>query len=73
MDPTSFLPTGTVRTPLLLVHGEADRRVPITQSEELHTALKLLGVPVTFVRYPEEGHLIARPRHVRDACERTIP
>ena len=29
-------------------------------------------VPVTFVRYPEEGHLIARPRHVRDACERTI-
>jgi dipeptidyl aminopeptidase/acylaminoacyl peptidase len=61
-----------VRTPLLLLHGEADRRVPITQGEEFHTALKLLGVPVTFVRYPEAGHLIARPSHVRDACERTM-
>lgn len=61
-----------VRTPLLLLHGDADRRVPVTQSEEFYTALKVLDVPVTFVRYPGEGHLIGRPSHVRDTCERTL-
>lgn len=61
-----------VRTPLLLLHGDADRRVPYSQSEELHAALTTLGVPVELVRYPGEGHLIARPRHVRDYWQRTL-
>ena len=33
---------------------------------------KLLGVLVTVVRHPDDGHLIARARHVRDALARTI-
>jgi dipeptidyl aminopeptidase/acylaminoacyl peptidase len=61
-----------IKTPVLLLHGEADRRVPVTQSEEFYTALKELGVDVSFARYPDEGHMIAQPRHVRDYWLRTL-
>src|SRR5262249_32921538 len=35
-----------VRTPLLITHGEEDRRVPIAQAEEYYRALKKRGVEV---------------------------
>lgn len=52
-----------VKTPTLLLHGEKDNDVPITQAEEFYIALKKLGVPTRFVRYPNEGHSIRQPRH----------
>jgi len=42
--------------PFLIVHGEADRTVPINQSEFLYEALKKAGVDVTFVRVKRGGH-----------------
>ena len=36
--------------------GEQDMDVPIPQSEEYFIALRKLGVPCVFVRYPREGH-----------------
>ncbi|HYT95063.1 MAG TPA: SMP-30/gluconolactonase/LRE family protein, partial [Gemmataceae bacterium] len=42
-------------TPTLILHGEADNDVHITQSEELYTALRRRGVETVFVRYPREG------------------
>ncbi|NRB65176.1 MAG: prolyl oligopeptidase family serine peptidase, partial [Saprospiraceae bacterium] len=50
-------------TPTLLLHGEKDMDVPITQAEEFYIALKILDVPVRFVRYPNEGHGIRQPQH----------
>ena len=45
------------RTPLLILHGKADTRVPTSQSVELYRALKTLGnTPVRLVLYPGEGH-----------------
>ena len=45
------------RTPLLILHGKADPRVPPSQSLELYRHLKTLGkVPVRLVWYPGEGH-----------------
>jgi len=52
-----------VSTPTLLLHGEDDVDVPITQAEEFYIALKKLGVPARFVRYPNEGHGIRQPQH----------
>ena len=52
-----------VTTPLLITHGEEDRRVPIAQGEEYFRSLKKLGVPVEFLRFPREGHGIGEPRH----------
>ena len=45
-----------VRTPVLLVHGEVDHDVPVTQAEEMFVALKKLGVDTELVRYPGMGH-----------------
>ncbi len=45
------------RTPLLILHGENDTRVPTFQSLELYRLLKLRGkAPVRLVLYPDEGH-----------------
>lgn len=49
------------RTPLLILHGEQDRRVPVSQAQELYRALKSIGrAPVRLVLYPEEGHGLRR-------------
>lgn len=55
-----------ITTPLLLIHGEDDYRCPIEQSEQLFVALRRLGVPARFARFPGEGHTLAtagRPDH----------
>ena len=54
---------GNVTTPLLITHGEQDRRVPITQGEEYFRTLKKMGADVEFLRFPREGHGIREPRH----------
>ena len=54
---------GNVGTPVLLMHGEADMRCPIAQSEEYFVALKRLGKEVEFVRFPESTHLFPRMGH----------
>jgi dipeptidyl aminopeptidase/acylaminoacyl peptidase len=43
-------------TPTLFLHGEKDNEVPISQSEEIFTALKKSRVETVLVRYLEEGH-----------------
>ena len=52
-----------VSTPVLLLHGEADNRCPISQSEEYFTVLKRLGKEVEFVRFPDCSHLFLRVGH----------
>ncbi|CAN5501889.1 hypothetical protein BH09CHL1_BH09CHL1_21160 [soil metagenome] len=42
--------------PALILHGEEDATVSITQSEELAGNLEAAGVPVTFKRFPNAGH-----------------
>ena len=49
-SPLKYL--GNVKTPTLIIHSEGDLRCSIEQSEQLYTALKVLGVPTRFVRYP---------------------
>lgn len=46
-----------IRTPLLLLQGEADRRCPPSDSEQLFVALRVLGRTVEYVLYPEESHV----------------
>jgi dipeptidyl aminopeptidase/acylaminoacyl peptidase len=61
-----------VRTPTLILHGEADVRVPASQGRELYNALKRRGVPTKLVLYPREGHLIGEPRHLLDRSRRIL-
>jgi acetyl esterase/lipase len=42
--------------PFMVLHGDLDKIVPVSQSEILVSALQSQGVPVTFVRKPEMTH-----------------
>jgi dipeptidyl aminopeptidase/acylaminoacyl peptidase len=53
-----------VKTPTLVMTGEADYRTPISEAEQFYAALKLLNVDTVLVRVPEEPHGISRrPSH----------
>lgn len=47
-------------TPMLILHGERDYRVPVTQGLELYGVLTAKGVPARLVYYPDENHWILR-------------
>jgi dipeptidyl aminopeptidase/acylaminoacyl peptidase len=58
------------RTPTLILHGQADQRVPIGQAQELYIGLRKNGVPVQLVFYPREPHGLQEPRHQLDKLKR---
>ncbi|MEW6737583.1 MAG: S9 family peptidase [Acidobacteriota bacterium] len=60
------------QTPTLILHGERDPRVPVSQGKELYTALRWKGVPVEFVVYPREGHGVAETAHQADFLKRLL-
>ena len=61
-----------IRTPVLIIHSEADQNCPINQSEQFYAALIQLGRTAEFLRLPGEGHLInlvGRPSSRRARAE----
>ncbi|MFI5093434.1 MAG: prolyl oligopeptidase family serine peptidase [Candidatus Acidiferrales bacterium] len=53
-----------VKTPTLIMTGEADYRTPSSEAEQFYAALKLLNIEAVLVRVPEEPHGISRrPSH----------
>ena len=53
---------GNVKTPTMLLTGEADYRTPIAESEQFYEALKLRKIDTALVRVPDASHeLIGRP------------
>ncbi|MGH8936729.1 MAG: prolyl oligopeptidase family serine peptidase [Acidimicrobiia bacterium] len=50
-------------TPVLVIHGERDYRVPATQGLQLYNILKAKGVEARLVYYPDENHWILKPRN----------
>jgi len=54
---------GKFKTPMLIIAGELDYRVPYTQSLELFSALQRQGVPSKLVVFPDEGHWILKPQN----------
>jgi dipeptidyl aminopeptidase/acylaminoacyl peptidase len=61
-----------VRTPTLIIHGENDNDVPVSEAEQWYIALKDVGVETVMVRYPREGHGLREPRHLVDAIDRSM-
>jgi dipeptidyl aminopeptidase/acylaminoacyl peptidase len=57
-------------TPLLIEHSENDLRCPISEGEQLFTALKKQGKDVVFVRYPNESHDMPRSGQPQHRLER---
>lgn len=51
------------KTPLLVVHGELDYRVPVGEGLQLFTALQRRGVDSKLLYFPDEGHWILKPQN----------
>jgi dipeptidyl aminopeptidase/acylaminoacyl peptidase len=51
------------KTPLLIIHGELDFRVPIGESLQLFTALQRMGVDSKLLVFPDEGHWVLKPQN----------
>ena len=50
-------------TPILVVHGELDYRVPIGEGLQLFTAAQRMGVDSKLLVFPDEGHWILKPQN----------
>jgi len=58
LSPIAYI--GHAKTPTLVIHSEGDLRCPVSQGEQVFVALKTLGVPTKFLRFPEEFHGLSR-------------
>ncbi len=61
-----------VATPTLILHGEQDLRVPISQGYELYNALKRQGVTTEMVVYPRMPHGPREPKFQIDLMQRHL-
>jgi dipeptidyl aminopeptidase/acylaminoacyl peptidase len=52
---------GDWQTPMLVVHGELDYRIPVSQGLAAFTALQRRGIPSEFLYFPDENHWVLRP------------
>lgn len=51
------------KTPILIIHGELDYRVPIGESLQLYSAVQRRGVDSKFLIFPDEGHWVLKPQN----------
>lgn len=51
------------KTPMLVIHGELDYRVPVGEGLQLFTALQRQGVESKLLIYPDEGHWVLKPQN----------
>lgn len=50
-------------TPILVIHGEKDFRVPVSEGIQAFHAAKLRGIPSRFLYFPDEGHWVLGPQN----------
>lgn len=50
-------------TPILIIQGAKDYRVPIEQGQQAFQAAQLLGIKSKFVLFPEENHWVLNPQN----------
>ena len=66
IEQSSLFHADKIHTPLLLVHGDSDVNVPIGESDQLFTALKILGRDVEYVQIQGQDH------HILDHKQRIV-
>jgi dipeptidyl aminopeptidase/acylaminoacyl peptidase len=55
----------SIRTPMLVIHGEQDFRVPVSEALRLWTDLRRHGVEGKLLYFPDENHWILKPQNAR--------
>ena len=60
-SPSSYVQN--IKTPMLLVEGAKDFRVPEGQAFQLFSALQRRGIPSKLLYFPDEGHWVLKPQN----------
>jgi dipeptidyl aminopeptidase/acylaminoacyl peptidase len=60
-NPANFV--GKWNTPILIIQGGIDFRVPIGQSQEAFQAAQMLGIKSRLLYFPEENHWVLKPQN----------
>ncbi|MFN2560571.1 MAG: prolyl oligopeptidase family serine peptidase [Jatrophihabitans sp.] len=55
----------SITTPMLVIHGDKDYRVPVSEALRLWWDLQRQGVESAYLYYPDEGHWILKPGNAR--------
>ena len=63
VSPSSAL--AQIRTPMLVIHGQLDYRVPVSEALRLYSDLRRRGVPVRYLYFPDENHWVLKPGNSR--------
>ncbi|MCT4636826.1 MAG: S9 family peptidase [Bacteroidales bacterium] len=50
-------------TPILVIHGGKDFRIPYTEGMQAFNAARLRGIPARFLYFPEETHFVLKPQN----------
>ena len=53
------------KTPTLVVHGQLDYRLDVSEGLQLFTTLQRLGVPSKMLYFPDEGHWVLKPQNAQ--------
>src|SRR2546426_423635 len=53
------------KTPTLVVHGQNDYRIDVSQGFDLFTTLQVLKVPSKMLYFPDESHWVLKPQNSR--------
>src|SRR5260370_42499557 len=72
LNSSPFVHLKNVKTPTLILQGDADPVVPPGQSQELYRGLKRYGVETELVVYPREPHGFHEEKHLLDRLSRML-
>jgi dipeptidyl aminopeptidase/acylaminoacyl peptidase len=53
------------KTPTLVIHGQHDYRLDVSEGLQLFTTLQMEGVPSKMLYFPDEGHWVLKPQNAR--------
>ena len=65
LENSPHLRAESIRTPMLVIHGDRDYRVPIGEALRLWNDLGRFEVPAKFLYFPDENHWVLTPGHVK--------
>ena len=51
------------KTPTLVIHGQKDYRLDVSEGFQLFTTLQTMGVPSKMLYFPDEGHWVLKPQN----------
>jgi dipeptidyl aminopeptidase/acylaminoacyl peptidase len=72
LDASPITHVDAIRAPLFLIHGANDPRVPVSEAEQIHAALRERGIRTELLVYDDEGHGLQKLPNKLDAFPRAV-